>query len=374
MLSQLGPVAYNDERKWGKKVDVGLIGLPRSGKTTIFNLLTGQQVEVNQFGGGKVESRRGLAAVPDQRLDRLAEMYHPRKVTPAQVTVVDVPGLSHSETGGPNRFLHDVRLVDALVHVVRGFASDLGDAPHPLDDLQDMELELGLSDLDLLEKRRQRIGAGKKVTREQQDELNLVTRLIDALENGDRLDRVDLTPEESSFLRNYQFLTLKPMVWVINVDDAAFQERDFMGKDEIMALAESKGIPVVLMAGVLEQEIQALEDADREVFMADLGLTQSGLARVAHATYASLGLISFLTAGEDEVRAWAIAQNTTAKAAAGRIHSDIERGFIRAEVVAFEDLMRAQSMSKARDQGLVRLEGKDYVMKDGDIVNFRFNV
>lgn len=354
-------------------MDVGLIGLPRSGKTTIFNLLTGQKVEVNIYGGGKVESRRGLATVPDRRLDRLAEMYHPRKVTPAQIQVVDVPGLSHSDTGGPNRFLHDVRQVDALIHVVRGFASDLG-PPAPLADLQEMELELGLSDLDLLEKRRERIGSGKKITAEQRQELDLVLRLIEALEAGQRLDQVPIGEESLRLIRGYQFLTLKPMLWVINLDEESFQSGQFPNQAEVMSLAGAHGIPVVLMAGALEEEIEALDPQDRPAFMADLGILERGIARVAHATYERLGLISFLTAGEDEVRAWTIQAGTAAKQAAGKIHTDIERGFIRAEVVAFDALDQAGSMAKAREAGWVRLEGKDYVMQDGDVVNFRFNV
>ncbi|MDA8193633.1 MAG: redox-regulated ATPase YchF [Thermaerobacter sp.] len=355
-------------------MDVGLIGLPQSGKTTIFNLLTGQQAQVNAFGGGKVQSRRALAAIPDRRLDRLAALYRPRKVTAAQLTVVDVPGLGHSEAGGPNRFLQDVRQVDALIHVVRGFPSALAEAPHPLADLQEMELELGLSDLDLLEKRRERIAAGRKVTHEQQVELALVTRLLAALEDGRRLDQETLTEDETRFLRGYQFLTLKPMIWVVNLDDQALQRGDFPDQAKIVALGKAQGIPVVLMAGVLEEEIEALAAEDRAAFMTELGLSESGLARVAQATYERLGLMSFLTAGEDEVRAWTISRGMVAKQAAGRIHSDIERGFIRAEVVAFSDLDQAGSLAKAREQGRVRLEGKDYVMHDGDVVNFRFNV
>jgi hypothetical protein len=355
-------------------VDVGLIGLPFSGKTTVFNLLTNLKAETNAFGAGKTESRRGLAPIPDPRLDRLAQMYHPRKKTSATIAVVDVPGLSRSENGGPNRFLNDVRMVDALVHVVRGFPSDLLGAPHLLEDIQDMELELGLSDLDLLEKRRTRITTGKKITPELRQELSLIERLTDALEHDQRLEQMDLPEEDLRLIRGYQFLTLKPAIWVINLDDHAFQSGQYDDRETIENLAGEKGIPVVLMAAAMEQEMEELSAQDRAMFMQDLGIKESGLTRVAQAIYRKLGLISFLTAGEDEVRAWTIRQGDTAKTAAGKIHSDIERGFIRAEVVAFHDLDQAGSMVQAKEAGLVRLEGKDYIMHDGDVVNFRFNV
>lgn len=353
-------------------MDIGLIGLARSGKTTIFNLLTNSHIETAGFG--KAESRRAFASVPDDRLGWLAELYHPKKVTPASLQVVDVPGLVRGETQGPNRFLNDVRLVDALIHVVRGFQSDLGEEPTPLKELEDMELEIELSDLDLVEKRRDRIRTGKKVTPEQQHELSLLEQLYETLESGRRLDQLDLDDEDKRLLSGYQFLTLKPMIWLINLDDEAFRTSAYPDREAIQSLAAEKNIPLVLMAGAMEQEIQELSQEDRDEFMRDLGITETGTERLAKAAYAHVGLISFLTAGEDEVRAWTIPEGLSAREAAGKIHSDIERGFIRAEVVAFEALKAAGSMGKARDQGQVRLEGKDYVMQDGDIVNFRFNV
>lgn len=354
-------------------MDIGLIGLPRSGKTTIFNLLTNSHIETSAFGG-KAESRRGLAPVPDARLDWLKDLYQPKKLTPAQLQVVDVPGLARGESQGPNRFLNDVRLVDALIHVVRGFSSEMGEAPTPLKDLEDMELEIGLSDLDLVEKRRERIKIGKKLTPEHQHELGLLDTLYNALESGQRLDSLDLSEDDRRLISGYQFLTLKPMVWLINLDDDAFKSGEYPDRASIEEAAREKQIPLVLMAGAMEQEIQELDSADRDEFMRDLGIQETGTARLARATYDHLGLISFLTAGEDEVRAWTIVRGTAAKEAAGKIHSDIERGFIRAEVVAFDALKQAGTMVKAREQGAVRLEGKDYIMQDGDIVNFRFNV
>ncbi len=355
-------------------MDVGLIGLPRSGKTTVFNLLTKSHVEVNQFGGSKAESRQALAPISDQRLTWLSDHYHPKKLTPATLSVVDVPGLSRSESGGPNRFLNDVRLVDALILVVRGFAADTGDPALPLQDIEEMELELMLSDLDLLEKRKERIRTGKKLTQEHQRELDLIDRLTQTLEANQRLTQVELTEDESRMIRGYQFLTLKPLVWLINLDEDQFMRRDYEEHTAIGDLALAKDVPVVPMAAQIEQEIEELSEADRDVFMRDLGIDDTGLSRVATAIYQKLGLISFLTAGEDEVRAWTITEGTSAKKAAGKIHSDIERGFIRAEIVAFQDLASAGSMVKAKELGTVRLEGKDYRMRDGDVVNFRFNV
>ncbi len=355
-------------------MDVGLIGLPRSGKTTVFNLLTKSHAEVNQFGGVKAESRQALAPIPDQRLTWLSDHYHPKKLTPAAISVVDVPGLSRSESGGPNRFLNDVRLVDALILVVRGFSADTGDKANPLQDVEEMELELMLSDLDLLEKRKERIRTGKKLTPEHQTELALIDRLTETLEANQRLNQIELSEDEMRMIRGYQFLTLKPLVWVINLDEDQFTRQDYENQAEIEELSSVKDVPVVPMAARMEQEIEELSDEDRDVFMKDLGIEDTGLSRVATAIYQKLGLISFLTAGDDEVRAWTITAGTTAKKAAGKIHSDIERGFIRAEIVAFEDLVKAGSMVKARELGSVRLEGKEYVMRDGDVVNFRFNV
>lgn len=355
-------------------MDVGLIGLPRSGKTTVFNLLTKSHAEVNQFGGAKAESRQALAPIPDQRLNWLASHYHPKKLTPATISIVDVPGLSRSESGGPNRFLNDVRLVDALILVVRGFSADSDEGATPLQDIENMELELMLSDLDLLEKRKERIHTGKKLTAEHQAELGLIERLSATLESNQRLTQIELSEEEVRMIRGYQFLTLKPLVWVINLDEDQLSRQAYENREAILDLAAKKDVPVVMMAARMEQEIEELSDEDRDAFMKDLGIDHSGLSRVATAMYQKLGLISFLTAGDDEVRAWTIAAGTTAKKAAGKIHSDIERGFIRAEIVGFEDLARAGSMVKARELGTVRLEGKDYVMHDGDVVNFRFNV
>ncbi len=354
-------------------MDVGLIGSQGSGKTTIFNLLTGALQSTSAYGG-RAEAHRGAASVPDPRLLVLAEMYHPRKLTPAQIQVVDVPGLTRTGSEGPNRFLNEVRAVDALVHVLRGFENGLGEPADALHAATDMELELSLADLDALMKRRERLTGGKKVTQEAREELALIDRLIPVLEEGGRLDSVALEPHEDRMLRGYQFLTLKPMVWVVNVADADMAAGRFPDDEELRRLAETKGIPLVTMAGQWEMEAGQLDESERGEFLAQVGIAETGVSRLARAVYQHLGLISFLTAGEDEVRAWTIERGTPAKAAAGKIHSDIERGFIRAEVVAYRDLQAAGSMAAARERGAVRMEGKEYIMQDGDVVNFRFNV
>ena len=355
-------------------MDVGLVGLPGSGKTTVFNLLTGQQASVAAFGGGRPASHRAQARVPDERLTALADLYHPKKVTPATIQIVDIPGQAPGDGDGPNRLLTDVRQVDALVHIMRGFPSSLGEAPDPAAAAADIELELALADLDLLERRRERLTSGKKVTAEAKAELPLVERLIAVLEDGGRLDQVALTPEEAAGMRGYQFLTLKPMLWVVNLSDDDLKSHGWPGRDALLTMASGKGVGLVEMAGQFEWELSALDPEEQALFLAEVGLEASGMARLAQAIYRQLGLVSFLTAGEDEVRAWPIAVGTTARAAAGKIHSDIERGFIRAEVVSFGALVTHRSLAAAREHGQVRMEGRDYVMADGDVVNFRFNV
>jgi len=270
--------------------------------------------------------------------------------------------------------LNEVRAVDALVHVIRGFPSALGEAPNPVADATDMELELGLSDLELLERRRERLAQQRKLTAEGRLERELVDRLIATLEAGRRIEQVALNEAETRLLRGYQFLTQKPMVWVVNLDEAAFERGDWPGRTELEDRAASLGIPLVAMAGRWEMEAMALAAEERREFLRALGLEETGISRLARAVYRRLGLISFLTAGEDEVRAWTIIAGTTAKAAAGKIHSDIERGFIRAEVVPFDELQKAGSLARARERGLVRMEGRDYVVQDGDVITFRFNV
>jgi len=359
----------------------GIIGLPMVGKTTVFNLLTNSNQETSNFLSGKTETITASAKVPDKRIDFLANMYKPRKTTYAQIQFSEVPGLVRGANEGKgvgNQFLSAIRNADLLAHVVRAFKNP--DVPHveddinPLRDIETIAVEILLADMDLVEKRIQRIQTGKKITKENAFELEVLKKCLAALEEESPISQLGLSEEEKLTLRNYAFLTEKPMMLVINIDEDQFRQGTYPGKEEVEKYAAARGIPVIEICGRIEMEISQLPEEDRAMFMEDLGITEPGIERLARAVYDYLGLISFLTAGEDEVRAWTIKRNTDAKRAAGKIHSDIERGFIRAEVVAFDDLAAAGSMARAREKGLLRLEGKEYIVKDGDIINFRFNV
>ncbi len=358
----------------------GLVGLPMVGKTTLFNLLTSAKVETAGFMSGKAEARVGMAKIPDKRIAYLAKMYNPRKVTYAQIEFTEVPGLvggASEGKGAGNSFLAAIRDVDALVYVLRVFKNPgvlhVEESIDPARDLETVSLELLFADLGVLENRINRLESGKR-KKEQDAELAVLKKCQEALEQGTPLHLLDLTDEERLPLRNYAFLTEKPMIVVVNADERQFKAGDYPGKAALKALATKKGFTVIEVAARVEMEIAELPGDDRQAFLDDLGLSETGIERLAKATYDYLGLISFLTAGEDEVRAWTVKKGLRAKEAAGKIHSDIERGFIRAETVAFRDLFEAGSMLKAREKGYFRLEGKDYVVQDGDIISFRFNV
>ncbi|GEA18211.1 redox-regulated ATPase YchF [Moorella sp. E306M] len=352
----------------------GIIGLPLVGKTTLFNLLTQAEAETSAFAG-RTKTNIRTAPIPDPRLDFLASLYHPRKVTPAALEIIDVPGLTRG-TGAA--FLAAVREVDALIHVVRTFQREdvlhVEGSLNPVRDLEMINAELLLADLQLVETRLERIAASKKVKGDLLAEQSALRRCQEALEAEKPLLEAGLTPDEWQALRHMGFLTTKPMIIVVNIDEEQLREGHYEGQEEVEAYAAARGIPVLNLCAALEAEIARLEPADREVFLKEMGITEPGIDRLARAIYRRLGLISFLTAGEDEVRAWTIKEGTTARAAAGKIHSDIERGFIRAEVVSFSDLARLGDMNKVKENGLARLEGKEYIVQDGDIINFRFNV
>lgn len=360
---------------------IGIIGLPLVGKTTLFNLLTSAKTATSQFFSGRTESNVGTATVPDRRIDYLASVYHPRRTIYASIEFTDVAGLVRGAASGAgvgNQFLNDIRQVDALVHVVRLFQDS--DVPHvegsldAMRDLDTVDTELVFADLELVEKRLERIRAAKKVTIAQQEEKGILEKCRSALEAGQPLHAVEFGPEEKSALRPYGFLTEKPMVLVANLDEEQLSKHDYPQRADLQKWAEEHGVPLVEVCAKMEVEIAELPPEERVPFLAELGLEEPGVARLARAVYKRLGLISFFTVGEDEVKAWTIRAGTPAKQAAGKIHTDIERGFIRAEVVAFDDFAAAGNMAGARDQGKVRLEGKDYIVADGDIINFRFNV
>jgi len=343
----------------------GLIGFTGSGKTTVFNLLTGQSVTEG------TRTNVGVARVPDQRVDFLSAMFKPRRTVYAQIQFSDVPGLVPGNRAAAAGFLAGIRDVDLLIYVLRSFGGDDAD---PRRDLAALATELLLVDMEVVERRLERIAGGRKATPETEREKDLLTRCLAALEQEKRLDRLDLPREERVLLRNFGFLTDKPVMAVVNLDEAQMPDLRYPGRGELSAFAQGEEIPLVELCGRLEMEIGQLPPEDRAAFMADMGLAESGIGRVASEAYRRLGLISFFTVGEDEVKAWTITAGTPAVKAAGRIHSDIERGFIRAEVYHYDDLNECGSVAAVRDRGRFRLEGREYQVADGDIINFRFNV
>ena len=355
----------------------GIIGLPSSGKSTLFQLLTGAAAPAP---GSRPEARLGVARVPDPRVDALAAIYSPRKSTWATVEYADVPGVAKGE-GSALVDLPALRNVDALVHVVRAFESDR--VPHPdgsVDPLRDakmIELELILADLDAVERRLTRLEAGIKKANQAEDvaERAIFLRMKDCLEGERPLRELALADDERRRLRSYSFLSEKPMLLVVNLGEGGIREAaGFLERSGLVAFAARPHLAFCPVAAPIEAEMAELPAEDARAFREDLGLHEPGLDRVIRTSYALLGLISFLTTGEDECRAWTIRRGTRAQQAAGAVHSDIERGFIRAEVVAFEDLVAAGSIAACREKGTLRLEGKDYEVRDGDVINFRFNV
>jgi ribosome-binding ATPase len=355
----------------------GIIGLSGVGKSTLFQLLTGSPAPAP---GGRPEPRVGIARVPDARLERLTEMFKPKKRTPATVEYVDVPGVAKGE-GSALVDLPALRGVDALVHVVRAFESDL--VPHPdgsVDPLRDtkmLELELILADLGAVEKRLERLEANIKKANRAEDvaERAIFLKMKEGLEAERPLRELELSAEERKRMRNYSFLSEKPVLLVVNVGENQIRESAaFLESSGLAAWAKRPGVAFCPISATIEAEITQLPPEDAKAFMEDLGLHEPGLDRVIRTSYDLLGLISFLTAGEDECRAWTIARGTRAQLAAGTIHSDIERGFIRAEVVKFDDLIAGGSFAVCRERATLRLEGKDYIVQDGEVVHFRFNV
>jgi len=358
---------------------LGLVGLPTSGKTTLYNLLTGADEATAAFASGRTEAKVGTASIPDRRVDRLAGIYRPRRVVHAQVECTDLPGLATGEgREGHNQFLSAIRNVDALVQVVRVFRNDA--IPHvlggvdPARDLELLHVELLLADLGVVEKRIERLRNGKKITKENVLELGALERILPVLEAEGRVSTVELSADEQDQLRGFAFLTDRPVLVVANLDEEQFRAGRFPGEEKLRTYAREHEMPILPLCAQVELEISRLAPEDRSLFLADLNAAESGIDRLARSAYNLLGLISFFTVGEDEVKAWTIEANTNARRAAGRIHSDIERGFIRAEVVNYHDLDALGSMARAREKGLFRLEGKEYIVQDGDIINFRFNI
>jgi ribosome-binding ATPase len=346
---------------------VGLVGFSGSGKTTVYNALTGQKAETGYASRGSGKTNLGVVKVPDARVDALASIHNPKKITLAEIHFVDVaapPG-----AGGRSldtSALPAMREVEALVQVVRAFPSEDGKPGEPLGELQDLQTELTLGDLAPIEKRLERL----KKEKGKPGEIELLGKLKAHLEEGKPLRDLELSEQDHTAISGYRFLTLKPLLIVLNVAEG---DVDKPVDPALSAYATANKLSIIPLSGKLEMELSELSPEEQKAFLADLGLSDTALPRFVRAAYAALDLISFLTAGPDECRAWTIRRGTSAVRAAGKIHSDIERGFIRAEVMTFDDFMHFKSEAKVREAGKARLEGKEYIVRDGDIIHFRHN-
>ena len=361
----------------------GIVGLPNVGKSTLFNAITNQKILAENYPFATIEPNVGVVTVPDERMTKLKEMYEPKRFIPTAYEFTDIAGLVKGASKGEglgNKFLSHIREVDAIVEVVRCF--DDGKIIHvdgnidPIRDIETINLELSIADLDIINNRLEKVKKKAKATKNKDDllEVDALTKAKNALEENKALRQVDFTEDEKKLLKSYSFLTLKPIIYVANIKESELENPKNEYVQEVEAYANKEGAEVVCLCAKVEEDLSELTQEEKQEMLEALGLTSSGLDQLIQATYKILGLKTYFTVGKDEVRAWTFKDGMNAKQCAGIIHTDFERGFIRAEVMSYEDLMKYGSEVKVKEAGRARLEGKDYLMQDGDICHFRFNV